>query len=280
MPSLTVYIKIDPIVAELLKAGICTYKKHFKIYFFVNLLFIILFLLILGIQPSWNMNLKMLDQLYLFFNSFHNYTQTIYFYGIIGLLITILTYYLTFNQTLSSGELGLEIPTRKISIYQFSEILIFNLLVLTYFLTWVFFYRLVVDALILSLLKKYPLEFPTDYLPILGALFLDILLLGLLFLCVVKLAYYTYMLDKFNVPKQALVPIIFFFGSFFGLLILILDIVTLSFPSFWVIAVIITYLTPGTVLMPILGYLMAHLKVASTALSIKQFLISNNLISS
>lgn len=266
MNHLRAFIKIDPIFSELLRAGMTTYKTHFKVYLLVNVSFIALFLLILGIPSSLESNMRILDKIFAFFNSYQYFTQTIFFYGVIGLVITIITYYLTFNQTLNSGELGLEIKTKKTSVQQFLKILLFNLTVLTYFLIWVVFYRIIFDLLTFSTIINYPQQLQFDYSLIFFSLLFIVFSIVVFFLFVVKLAYYIYLLDEFKVPNEAMDPLIFSFGCFFGLLILILDMITIVFPSFWKIAVIITYLTPGTILMPILGYSMAHLKVASTVL--------------
>ena len=80
------------------------------------------------------------------------------------------------------------------------------------------------------------------------------------------MSYFIYMLDELKVPTQALDPIIFLFGLGFGCLIVILDFLNLFFPGLQNVSTIITFLTPGTIIMPILGYSMAHLKVASTLL--------------
>jgi hypothetical protein len=85
------------------------------------------------------------------------------------------------------------------------------------------------------------------------------------------------MLDEFKVPTQALDPIILIFGILFGIMILFLDIINFFIPNLIIknISIIITYLTPGTLIMPIIGYSMAHLKVASTILGFEPLMLND-----
>lgn len=263
MPRIPSFFKIDPIVGEILKAGFLTYKKHYKSYIVLNSIAILVFALVLGFGPSINTQMDLFISLTQLFKSYEIYTQTVLFYGFIGLVITIITYYLTFRSTLRSGELGIEIDTPWHTIPQFIIILFYDLVVFMYLLIWVSFCRIFVAIVTFgsfSVNASYGYNF--QFLLFFFLIFLVIVF----FLFVVKLSYFIYMLDEFKVPTQALDPIIFLFGFLFGILIIGLDFVDIFFPAMQKISIIITYLTPGTIIMPILGYSMAHLKVASTIL--------------
>ena len=147
---MTSLFKIDPIVSELLKAGITTYKKHFKAYIMLNVISISIFAIILGYLNS--VHTKM--DVFIFFShlvqSYQEYTQTMLFYTFIGLVVTIFTYYLTFRGTLSKGELGLEINTPWTIYNQFFIILLYDLIVFLYLLSWVFFFRQLITILLFN----------------------------------------------------------------------------------------------------------------------------------
>ena len=253
MTSITSLLKIDPIVTELLKAGLTTYKKHFKAYIVLNIISITFFALVLGIPTSINTHMDFYISLTKLFKSYQSYTQTVLFYGIIGLIITIITYYLTFRETLSSGELGLEIHTPWTPYTQFFVILFYDLIIFMYLLIWVSFFRSIFAIVTFDSFKfvsDVEFSFTVQFL----LLFFIVFLLIAFFLFAVKMSYYIYMLDEFKVPTQALDPIILLFGFLFGILIVILDVVDIFFPFLQNISIIITYLTPGTIIMPILGY--------------------------
>ena len=120
--------RFDPIVGELLKAGLTTYKKHFKVYIPLNLISLCIFALILGLPNSIHSNMNLYISVTNLFNSYQEYTQTVLFYGILGVTVTIITYYLTFTGTLRSGELGLEINTPWTANSQFFIILLYDLI--------------------------------------------------------------------------------------------------------------------------------------------------------
>jgi hypothetical protein len=276
MTSIPSFLKIDPIVAELLRAGFGTYKKHYKAYIILNISFTALFFLILGFPNIDNSNTDIMLSLFKFFESLESFTQTILFYSFIGLIVTIFTYYFTFRETLRSGELGLEIQTPWTTLNQFGIIIGYNLIVLIYLLIWVGFFR----ALFLILSFNYQGilgMFNTSYSYLFLALIFLILLIIAFFLFVVKMTYFIYMLDEFKVPTQALDPIILIFGILFGIMILFLDIINFFIPNLIIknISIIITYLTPGTLIMPIIGYSMAHLKVASTILGFEPLMLND-----
>lgn len=271
-------VQFDPIVSELLKAGFNTYKKHIKAYLLINVFFITFFVIIFGLPTTGIPDMQLLNNFILLIDSYQAYTQTIFFYGVIGLFITIVTYYITFNQTLSSGELGLEIDTPWTKITQFAVILLYNMVVLAYLLIWAMFFKILFALVTFNSMKNTIIE--SNYTIIFFEFFAIIIILIIFFLFVVKFTYFIYILDELKVPTQALDPIIFIYGLLFGILILILDLITLVMPNFIEIAVIITYLTPGSIIMPILGYSMAHLKVASTVLGFEPLMVHDDALAS
>ena len=269
------FLKIDPIVTEILKAGIITYKKHYKAYLLLNIVYIIIFAFIMGLTSSLEAQLYFFTKVFDYVNSFQIYTQTLFFYGFLGLLITVITYYITFRKTLSSGELGLEIDAQWKTLTHFVIIFGYNFIVILYLIIWVLFCEIIFS---LFTLNRFQIITQSDYAFIFISLMVCIFLVIVLFLFVVKTTYYIYMLDESKVPTQALDPIIFSLGAFYGILVLILEIINFYFPIALLanISTIITYLSPGTILMPVLGYSMAHLKVAQTILGFEPLFVKED----
>lgn len=265
--------RIDPIVTEILKAGILTYRKHIKAYIVLNIVYIVLFAFIMGMTSSIESNLNFFSKVFDYANSFQRYTQTLFFYGVLGLIVTVITYYLTFGETLRRGELGIEIQAPWTSIEHFFIIVFYNFLFILYLIIWVIFFKILFTLLTFNRLQTFDAN---EYSFIFIGLIICIFLLISLFLFVVKYSYYVYMLDELKVPTEAIDPIILFYGISFGFLVLCLEIFNFFFPSLFFsnISIIITYLTPGTVLLPILGYSMAHLKVAQTLLGYEPLFIN------
>ena len=229
----------------------------------------------MGLTSNLEAQLYFLTKVFDYVNSFQYYTQTLFFYGFLGLLITVITYYITFRKTLSSGELGLEIDAPWKTLTHFAIIFGYNFIVILYLIIWVLFCEIIFS---LFTLNRFQIMTQSDYAFIFISLIVCIFLLFVLFLFVVKTTYYIYILDESKVPTQALDPIILFLGGFYGILVLILELLNYFYPIVLLvnISTIITYLSPGTILMPVLGYSMAHLKVAQTILGFEPLFIKED----
>ena len=266
MTSFATYLRIDPMVTELLKAGLTTYRKHFKEYIVLSASFIGFFAVILEIPDSMGLNMYYYGTLNEFFRTYQNYTQTLLFYLFIGLIITTITYFLTFREPLRSGELGLRIGSPWTIYNQLCLTILYNALVLLYLLTWVYLSRSFFYVITFNRYNLVPAS-NISYFEQIHFLVLIISLNLVLFLVVIKSSYHIYMIDETNIPLPALRSLIILLGFLFGLLVFSLDLVNFFYPSTEKIAIIITFLSPGILLLPVLGYSMAHLKVVLTALN-------------
>ena len=268
MTSFATYLGINPVVSEVLKAGLLSYKKHYKEYIILSASFIAFFAIILEIPDSWGLNTHYYITVKEFFRTYLFYTQTLLFYLFIGLIITIITYFMTFRETLSSGELGLKIPSPWTAYNQLCLTIFYNALVLLYLLTWVFLFRSFFYLIAFNRNNLVPTSI-VNYFEQIHSLILIISFNLVLFPTVLKSSYHIYMIDESNEPIPIVTPLIILLGFLFGLLVFTLDLVNLFYPSTEKIAIIITFLAPGILLLPVLGYSMAHLKVALTALNLE-----------
>lgn len=262
--------KIDPIVFDLLKAGLDTYLNHVKIYILV----IVSFFGIFGILNGLFLDLNLIS-----FENFNTISNSLSFiplnvqFAILALLTTIVTYYIAFRNTLKTGELGMEFNMQYDKRGQLLHTILYNTIALSYFLLWSAFFK-TFFILIPAMSGNY-----NSYNERITSFIIGIIVIAFLifvfFLFAVKYSYTIFLLEEEKVPLQAMDPLLILIGLFFGILISSLDFVSyfLNITIFTQIVEIVTYLTPGVILMPIFGFAMAHLKVASTIIGYENIFI-------
>ncbi|OLS24734.1 MAG: hypothetical protein HeimC3_18450 [Candidatus Heimdallarchaeota archaeon LC_3] len=254
--------KIDPIVWALLSGGIRSYSKHFPTYFGLIILYIILLSSIAGAFSLLDQKIEIL---------FPGFAPLQIIVGgglnflLVGLVAT-LGQDFAYKKTLESGELGVQFKFQGATWRMYSYVMGMIALFITYFILWAAFFHvpmLLNEEVWINNVGFYPSGPPhLIYRFVLMVILLAILLMFqiIFFFSTVRGMYFVFQLDRNTVPTEAVDGMLIIIGLLYGMLVMIFRI----FPVFGhELVTLIIFIVPGTVLVPILSYAMAHLKTAS-----------------
>lgn len=255
------YLRFDPIVRELLLAGLKTYSQHFQIYLLLILSYLIVFSTFAGV-------FTLLGQTRLLVLTLGNPLEilvgaTLNFF--IAWAVTTSAHYLSYRQTLSTGALGLafKLPNSPVDVL---KTIGFSMFILLYFVLFGALFR------VGSLLSPHSWSTATEFIARLTAFVFSttivLLFLAFFFFLAVRFSYDLYHLEQSTVPMMAIDGVLFVLGLCYALLLLSLNIVPVLTGNQMAeeLVAVVSFILPGTLIMPIYAYAMAHLKVASSLL--------------
>ena len=255
--------RIDPIVWALLSGGVRSYSKHFPVFIGLILLYTILLSSVAGVFSLLNQKIEIL------FPGFAP-LQIIVGGGLNFLLVGLVAMIgqdFAYKRTLESGELGVKFIFQGASWRIYSYVLGMVILFVTYFIMWaaIFHVPMLLDEEVWThSVRLYPSGSPHIlYRFVLMLILLVIMLIIqiIVFFSTVKAIYFVFQLSKYSVPSEAIDGILIVVGLLYGLLVLLLRILSIFGHE---LVTLIIFLVPGTLLVPIIAYSMAHLKTAST----------------
>ncbi|MHA2364341.1 MAG: zinc ribbon domain-containing protein [Candidatus Hodarchaeales archaeon] len=257
------FIKFDPIVKELLKAGTLTFFQHIQIYLILILGYLAIFSTFAGIFVLFG-DIKIL------FPTLSSEPPSIIvgtsINFLIAWLITTTTQHFAYRNTLIKGELGIKFDFPGSPREQFVRFFSFSAFQLCYFILWAAILRAgsILNTSFWTSNRQSP---PPIFARIIAFLFtftIIVFFTAVFFFFTVRFTFATYNLELNKVPMEAVDGVLFILGLTYGLLLLGMSIMPYPFTPPEEIVTLVTFILPGTVIAPIFAYAMAHLKIASS----------------